>query len=164
MPAEVPAGVPAPDLPGPAAAPAARACVVRLGGRPFAVDVIDVREVVRLETTTAVPGAPPLVLGVMNLRGHVLPVVEVRPLLGLPARSASDRALVLADGDRRAAVVIEAVIGLTTLESVRPMNDDALRHVTVGEIDVDTGGHATLLDGPAVLTALRQIWDPVSGG
>jgi chemotaxis signal transduction protein len=143
LPAEVPAEVPAPALPGPAAAPAARACVVRLGGRPFAVDVIDAREVVRLETTTAVPGAPPLVLGVMNLRGHVLPVVEVRPLLGLPARSASDRALVLADGDRRAAVVIEAVIGLTTLESVRPTNDDALRHVTVGEIDVDTGPCST---------------------
>jgi chemotaxis signal transduction protein len=160
----LPAETPGAAVPGPAAIPAARACVVRLGGRPFAVDVTDAREVVRLETTTPVPGAPPSVLGVMNLRGNVLPVVEVRPLLGLPARTTSDRALVLADGDRRAAVLIEAVIGLTTLESVRPTSDDALRHVTAGEIDMDSGGHATLLDGPAVLTALRQVWDPVSGG
>ena len=151
-------------VPGPDAPPAGRACVVRLGGRPFAVDVTDAREVVLLETTTAVPGAPPSVLGVMNLRGNVLPVVEIRPLLGLPARTASDRALVLADGDRRAAVLIETVIGLTTLDSVRPTADDSLSHLAVGEIDVDTGGRATLLDGPAVLTALRQIWDPVSGG
>jgi chemotaxis signal transduction protein len=155
---------PATAAPVPAPVAAARACVVRLGGRSFAVDVADAREVVTLETTTPVPGAPDSVLGVMNLRGHVLPVVEVRPLLGLAARVAADRALVLADGDRRAAVVIEAVIGLTTLEGVRPTIDPALAHVAVGEIDVDTGGHATLLDGPAVLAALRQVWDPVSGG
>jgi chemotaxis signal transduction protein len=148
--------VPEAPLPG-------RACVVRLGGRPFAVDVTDAREVVLLETTTTVPGAPPSVLGVMNLRGNVLPVVEIRPLLGLPARTASDRALVLADGERRAAVLIETVIGLTTLNAVRPTPSDTL-HLTVGEIDVDSGGRATLLDGPAVLTALRQVWDPVSGG
>jgi purine-binding chemotaxis protein CheW len=145
-------------------APAGRACVVRLGGRPFAVDVSDAREVVLLETTTTVPGAPPSVLGVMTLRGNVLPVVEIRPLLGLPARTGSDRALVLADGDRRAAVLIETVIGLTTLSAVRPTPSDSLVHLTIGEIDIDTGGRATLLDGPAVLTALRQVWDPVSGG
>jgi hypothetical protein len=61
-------------------------------------------------------------------------------------------------------VLIETVIGLTTLDSVRPTADDSLSHLAVGEIDVDTGGRATLLDGPAVLTALRQVWDPVSGG
>jgi chemotaxis signal transduction protein len=151
-------------VPAPEAPPVGRACVVRLGGRPFAVDVTDAREVVLLETTTTVPGAPPSVLGVMNLRGNVLPVVEIRPLLGLPVRATSDRALVLADGDRRAAVLIETVIGLTTLDGVRPTVDDALSHLAVGEIDVDTGGRATLLDGPAVLTALRQVWHPASGG
>jgi chemotaxis signal transduction protein len=160
LPAELPAAVvPASDAP-----PAGRACVVRLGGRPFAVDVADAREVVLLETTTTVPGAPPSVLGVMNLRGNVLPVVEIRPLLGLPVRAASDRALVLADGNRRAAVLIENVVGLTALPDVRPTLDEALAHLTIGEIDVDTGGRATLLDGPAVLTALRQVWDPVCGG
>jgi chemotaxis signal transduction protein len=160
LPADVPAA-PAPVAPSP---PAARACVVRLGGRSFAVDVSDAREVVTLEATTPVPGAPSAVLGVMNLRGSVLPVVEVRPLLGLSARAAAHRALVLADGDRRAAVVIEAVIGLATLEDVRPTTDLALSNVAVGEIDVDAVGHATVLDGPTVLTALRQIWDPACGG
>jgi hypothetical protein len=61
-------------------------------------------------------------------------------------------------------VLIETVIGLTTLSAVRPTPSDSLVHLTIGEIDIDTGGRATLLDGPAVLTALRQVWDPVSGG
>jgi purine-binding chemotaxis protein CheW len=148
----------------PEASPAARACVVLLGGRQFAVDVTDAREVVVLDATTPVPGAPPVVLGVMNLRGNVLPVVEARPLLGLPVRATTDRALVLADGARRAAVLIEAVLGLTTLDSVRSPADLQSGALTLGELDADSGGRATLLDGRAVLAALRRAWHPASGG
>ena len=57
---------------------ARRACIVVLGGRPFAVDVVDTREVVVLDATTPVPGAPSSVVGVMNLRGTVLPVIEAK--------------------------------------------------------------------------------------
>src|SRR5262245_3274274 len=113
----------APVLPETPAAPVRRACVVLLGGRPFAVDVAEAREVVVLDTTTPVPGAPAPVIGVMNLRGSVLPVVEARPLLGLPIRAGGPRgrALVLADGDRRAAILIERVLGLGTLDEVEPL-------------------------------------------
>ena len=61
----------------PDAALVGRACVVLLGGRPFAVDVTDAREVVVLETTTPVPGAPAAVIG--NAREAPLLVLQVRP-------------------------------------------------------------------------------------
>ena len=153
-----------PVAPAPETLPPARACVVLLGGRQFAVDVADAREVVVLDTTTPVPGAPGVVLGVMNLRGNVLPVVEARPLLGLPVRATTDRALVLADGARRAAVLIEAVLGLTTLDGVRSPADPESGVLMLGELAADSGGRATLLDGRAVLAALRRAWDPASGG
>jgi len=131
----------------PGAAP--RACVVLLGGRPFAVDVAQAREVVVLDAITPVPGAPAPLVGVMNLRGAVLPVIEARPLLGLPTRGgARQRALVVADGERRAAVLIERVLGL--------VGDDELR----GE----AGERATALDAGALLTAVRRAWDSASGG
>jgi purine-binding chemotaxis protein CheW len=155
---------PLPVAPAPEAPPAARACVVLLGGRQFAVDVSDAREVVLLDTTTPVPGAPAVVLGVMNLRGSVLPVVEARPMLGLPVRATTNRALVLADGARRAAVLIEAVLGLTTLDGVRSPTDPQSGALTLGELNADSGGRATVLDGRAVLAALRRAWDPASGG
>ena len=150
-------------VPSPEAPPAARACVVMLGGRPFAVDVADAREVVVLDATTAVPGAPPAVLGVMNLRGNVLPVVEARPLLGLPVHSRRERALVVADGDRQAAVVIEGVLGLTTLEDVQ-LPPAAEGDLAVGEFIAGPAGRATLLDARALLGAIRREWAPVSGG
>ncbi len=145
------------------APPAGRACVVLLGGRPFAVDVTDAREVVVLDTTTSVPGAPASVLGVMNLRGNVLPVVEARALLGLPADARSDRALVLGDGEWRAAVVIEGVVGLVALDDVQPW-PAAADDLAVGEVTAETGGRATLLDARAVLAAIRRAWDPGPGG
>jgi len=150
-------------VPSPEAPPAARACVVMLGGRPFAVDVADAREVVVLDATTPVPGAPPAVLGVMNLRGNVLPVVEARPLLGLPVHNRRDRALVVADGDQRAAVVIEGVLGLTALEDVQPQPAGE-GDLTVGEFIAGPAGRATLLDARALLGAIRREWTPVSGG
>lgn len=136
-----------------------RACVVLLGGRPFAVDVTDAREVVVVDTTTPVPGAPPSLIGVMNLRGTVLPVVEARPLLGLPVRTGSDRALVVADGERRAAIVIEAVLGLTALDDVQPAASDAAPAAVA-----DEPSRATLLDARAILAAIRRAWDPAPGG
>ena len=72
--------------------PARRACLVRLGGRSFAVEVVEAREVVVLDAITPVPGAPAPLVGVMNLRGTALPVIEARPLLGLPVRGGAARA------------------------------------------------------------------------
>jgi purine-binding chemotaxis protein CheW len=152
------------ETPTPAAEapPARRACVVLLGGRPFAVDVTDAQEVVVLRTTTPVPGAPPTVLGVMNLRGSIMPIVEARPLLGLPMHTRSDRALVLADGDRRAAVVIEGVLGLAALDTVESAADAGA--LTLGAVALETGGRATLLDARGTLAAVRRAWDAAREG
>jgi len=143
-------------------APARRACVVMLGGRPFALDVADTREVVVLDVTTPVPGAPAALVGVMNLRGSVLPVIEARPLLGLPVRAAvgRPRALVLADAGQRAAMLIERVLGLTAFDSVTPPAAGATPGaLTVGELVDDAGQRATVLDAGALLRAVRRDWD-----
>jgi purine-binding chemotaxis protein CheW len=143
-------------------APARRACVVMLGGLPFAVDVGETREVVVLDVTTPVPGAPAALVGVMNLRGSVLPVIEARPLLGLPVRAAvgRPRALVLADAGQRAAILIERVLGLTAFEAVIPPAAGAAPGaLAVGELIDDAGERATVLDAGALLRAVRRDWD-----
>jgi len=145
---------------------ARRACVVMLGGRPFAVDVTQAREVVVLDVTTPVPGAPATLVGVMNLRGSVLPVVEARPLLGLPVRAAAGRprALVLAEADQRAAILIERVLGLSAFDTVKaPADGVAPGALAVGELVDEAGERATMLDAGALLQAVRRAWDPIKG-
>src|SRR5712664_4176329 len=68
----------------PDASPALRACLFALSGARFAVDVRSAREVAVFDDLTAVPRAPRLLLGVANLRGTVVPIVDVGPLLDLP--------------------------------------------------------------------------------
>jgi len=132
-----------------------------LGGRPFAVDVTEAREVVVLDATTSVPGAPAALVGVMNLRSSVLPVVEVRPLLGLPVCASVGRplALLLADADRRAAILIERVLGLATVDQVHPLTEGVAPHaMTVGELVDEAGEHAIMLDAGALLSAVCRTW------
>ena len=66
--------------------------VFRLGAEEFGVPIESVQEIVRVpESLTHVPKAPASVEGVINLRGSVLPVVDLRRRLGLPAVARNDR-------------------------------------------------------------------------
>lgn len=66
--------------------------VFRLGQEEFGVPIDSVQEIVRVpEQLTHVPKAPAFVEGVINLRGSVLPVIDLRRRLGLPDVARSDR-------------------------------------------------------------------------
>lgn len=58
--------------------------VFRLGGEGYALEVLRVQEVLDVLAITEVPGASPCLLGVINLRGHVVPVYDLRLPFGLP--------------------------------------------------------------------------------
>ena len=160
------ASTPATEAADAAAAPRNRACVVTLGGRPFAVDVREVREVVMLEPLTAMPGAPAPLLGVANLRGSILGVAEARPLLGLPARPVTSGwpALVLAVGDLQAAMPIDRVVGLDWFDTPLPLAADDRRPgaAFAAGLVPHAGDYATLLDAGRLLDALRAPWASVA--
>lgn len=70
--------------------------VFRLGKEEFGVPIDSVQEIVRVpDQLTHVPKAPSFVEGVINLRGVVLPVIDLRRRLGLPAVERSDRQRVM---------------------------------------------------------------------
>jgi chemotaxis signal transduction protein len=57
--------------------------VFRLGGEGYALEVMRVQEVLDWQSLTEVPGGPKFLLGVINLRGHVVPVYDLRLPFGL---------------------------------------------------------------------------------
>jgi purine-binding chemotaxis protein CheW len=87
--------------------------VLRLGAQEFGVPIEAVQEIVRVpETLTEVPHAPPFVQGVMNLRGAVLPVLDLRRRLGLDPieRSDAQRVLVFTVDGTRTGFIVDAVL------------------------------------------------------
>jgi purine-binding chemotaxis protein CheW len=56
-----------------------------VGGEEYAVNILKVKEIVEFDTVTAVPKTAPWIRGVTNLRGNVVPVIDLAVKFGLPA-------------------------------------------------------------------------------
>jgi chemotaxis signal transduction protein len=137
-----------------------RACLFVLHGARFGIDVQSVREVVVVDEFTPVPRAPAYLVGVANLRGLVLPILDIRPLLGLPAEPVGrgTRLLVVETGAGQVGLVVEAVVGLTSFPEVQPFGEAARR--AYGESGLGLATHqsaaVTLLDAAKLVQALKR--------
>lgn len=58
----------------------------KIGNEEFGVDILKVQEINRMMSITKVPSAPSFVEGVINLRGRVIPVIDLRIKMGLPKK------------------------------------------------------------------------------
>src|SRR5215831_4974131 len=67
----------------------------QLGSEEFGIRVLKVREIMGLQEITAVPQTPAHVKGVINLRGKVVPVVDLRLKFGLPAAEYTQRTCII---------------------------------------------------------------------
>jgi purine-binding chemotaxis protein CheW len=129
-----------------------RHVLFRAGGERFALPLEAVREVVTPQPPFArVPRASEAVRGAMNLRGRVVAVVDLAPLVGLPlqALAPGHGQVVVLDRDRRAlGLLIEGVLGV---EVLGPPERGEVGTVSRGVVSV-RGEPVTVLD-PDVLTA-----------
>jgi purine-binding chemotaxis protein CheW len=99
--------------------------LIQLAGELYAIPSASVREVIRYRAYTSVPGAPPTLPGILSQRGTILPLVELRPLLGLEVTdiTRSSRLVIVAHNDVDMALLVEAVLDLTALpaDTVEPL-------------------------------------------
>ncbi|WP_257451131.1 chemotaxis protein CheW [Archangium lipolyticum] len=89
-----------------------------LEGQRYALPAGDVRELVRAVRLTPLPRAPAVVEGLLDLRGELLPVLDMRRRFRLPARplSSLDHLVVAQAGSRHVALRVDRAEGLLTLE------------------------------------------------
>lgn len=82
-----------------------------VGALKCAVPLGHVREIQRAVAITPLPGAPPIIEGVIDVRGDILPVIDTGARLGVPPRPirASDRLILLSTGGRVVALRADAV-------------------------------------------------------
>ena len=89
--------------------------VFRLDDQRYALPLLAVDRVVHAIEITPLPNAPPIVLGVIDLHGDVVPVLNVRRRFRLPERSIrlTDQFLVARTAGRTVALVIDDALGVT---------------------------------------------------
>ena len=95
----------------------------RLGQEEYAIDILQVREIRAQEPVTRIADAAGFVMGVINLRGAIVPILDLRVRFGLPHEStASTVVIILSLGGRLLGVVVDAVSDVVSLlrEQVRP--------------------------------------------
>jgi purine-binding chemotaxis protein CheW len=90
-----------------------------VGGQRYALPLADVRELVRAVALTPLPQAPAIVEGVINLRGTIVPVLDIRSRFRLPPRAIepSDHLLVAWNGERLVALRVDRALELLRLDA-----------------------------------------------
>jgi len=100
----------------------------RLGGEEYAVKVDDVREVLKIRELTLVPNAPGYILGVMSLRGAMLPVMDLCKRLGITqaARDEKTRILVVSPDEEDVGLMVDRVSGVlkVTPDAIKPVPEN----------------------------------------
>lgn len=83
----------------------------RLENETYGINVMQVREVLRYSEIAPVPGAPSYVIGIINLRGNVVTVVDTRERFGLPGTDITDntRIVILETENQVVGILVDAV-------------------------------------------------------
>jgi purine-binding chemotaxis protein CheW len=106
-----------------------RIVTFRVDGRSFGVDVAAVREIKGWQPTTPLPNAASHVLGVINLRGAIIAVSDLRQRLGLgPSTISRSSVVIVVDlGERLAGLLVDAVSDIVDIQisALRPAPDIA---------------------------------------
>jgi len=83
----------------------------RLGNETYAMDISYIHEIIRMKEITFVPRAPHYMRGVINLRGRIVPVMDLRARLGLPTHeeTAQSRIIVVEANGESIGLIVDAV-------------------------------------------------------
>ncbi|GLR66138.1 chemotaxis protein CheW [Acidocella aquatica] len=116
----------------------------RVGRQEFCINVMAVREIRGWTAATALPRAPRYVRGVINLRGAVLPIVELAVRLGLPSNEPSARnvIIVVQIAHQQIGLLVDAVSDILTANdaNIQPTPDvssDLVKTFVKGLLPVD---------------------------
>lgn len=122
----------------------------------YGINVMQVQEVLRVTEIAPVPGAPPYVLGIINLRGNVVTVIDTRKRFGLPSVEMDDasRIIVIESENQVVGILVDAVAEVVEL---RENDIDPAPNVGTEESSRYIQGVATREDGLLILVDLNKL-------
>jgi purine-binding chemotaxis protein CheW len=90
--------------------------VFSLGSEEYGLPITQVQEIIRYDRPRTIPSAPPSVRGVINLRGRIIPVIDLKQRLGLAADGSRESKIVIVEaGVVTAGLVVDEVDEVLTI-------------------------------------------------
>lgn len=136
-----------------------QALYFRLGDLTLAVPGDGLRQVVTVGSLTRVPRVGPDLLGLFSVRGEVLPLIDLRPLVGLEAEVGTNvtgrQAALLEHRSRRIALMLDEVLGFLPVRETAADPDPALAPLT-RLMTTHDGLSAALLEPANLMAALER--------
>ncbi len=129
-----------------------------LGEERYAIEVKCVREILRIHSIVPVPGAADYVLGITNIRGSVVAIIDVRNRMNLPVHPQGElsRIIVLEHGGEYIGIVVDSVSDVVDL----PVSSiDANPKMNTGEGDKYVKGVVTLSTGLIIILNIDRLLD-----
>lgn len=128
--------------------------VFSIANQRYALNLESVRRIVRAVEVTPLPDAPEPILGVIDVQGQVIPVVDTRRRLGLPCREIelSDQFIIVQDSDLTLAFVADEVLPVMEVPEAQVASSD---RVLPGEGMVR--GLARVDDGMIVVLSTERL-------
>ncbi|HOM87141.1 MAG TPA: chemotaxis protein CheW, partial [Spirochaetota bacterium] len=87
----------------------------------YGIDILSVHEILRIPEITRLPNAPDYIKGVINLRGNVIPVVDIRMRFGMPSAPVTElsRIIVVEIGEKLVGLMVDNVYQVIRLSRSR---------------------------------------------
>lgn len=128
----------------------------QLGAEEYAVDIINVQEIIRLHKVTRIPRTEAWVEGVINLRGNIIPLFNLHTRFKLPAPASTEeqRIIVFQLDDLKAAVIVDKV---SEVLHINNLDIEATDHVYEGVNTGHINGIAKLNDRILILLNIYKI-------
>jgi purine-binding chemotaxis protein CheW len=104
-----------PEVAAPADDPIVQLCAFYVGEQEYVIDLMRVEEILQPPPLTPVPNSPAYVEGVMNLRGGIVPVIDLRKWLGSKSVADRPKCMICRMGQRRLAVLVDRLSDVVRL-------------------------------------------------
>ena len=108
--------------------------IFKLGRESFGVEIASVQGIIKMQAITRLPQAPPFIEGVTNLRGQILPVIDLRKRLGVPQTdlTADTRMVIVNLSGTTVGMVVDSV------DEVLRINEDIIEALPPISVSVDS--------------------------
>jgi len=96
----------------------------KLADEEYAIDIMSMKEIVKLKEFTEVPRSPDFITGIISLRGVIVPIFDLRKRLGLKAKEydRDTRIVIATDGNKNWGMIVDSVIQVIRIpeDSIEP--------------------------------------------